>query len=152
MSLAFVKTIKAMKSLEFLSLDVESLCRKHLEVLSSEVRGLPHLKLQRLELKSMKNWDVFVKYAGTDMKSLYIPHTGFYPNYSSFNSIENLYVGRIDIFGQYRCKTTHIARAFPRLRSLTFLNDLCWEFEMSWHSSSLPCRRCVCYVLSTPLL
>lgn len=55
MSLAFVKTIKAMKSLEFLSLDVESLCRKHLEVLSSEAHALPHLKLQRLELKSMKN-------------------------------------------------------------------------------------------------
>jgi hypothetical protein len=141
MSEAFAESIQAMVSLESLSLDITSLCRNHLEALLSELRVIPSLKLQRLKLGSLKNCEAFVEYAGTNLKTLYLPSMICFRG--QFEHLEDLYI-HMNNFNNPMLETTNIARVFPRLKSLGFLEDLCAESHRSYGYSRLdPCQGCV---------
>ncbi|KAH7193479.1 uncharacterized protein B0J16DRAFT_395395 [Fusarium flagelliforme] len=138
LSMTFAESIQAMVSLESLSLDITSLCRNHLEALLSELRVMPSLKLQRLKLGSLKNCEAFVEYAGTNLKTLYLPSMICFRG--QFEHLEDLYI-HMSNFNNPMLETTNIARAFPRLKSLGFLEGLCAE---PYRYSRLdPCQGCV---------
>lgn len=143
MSMTFTESIQAMVSLESLSLDITSLCRNHLEALLSELRVVPSLKLQRLKLGSLKNCETFVEYAGTELKTLCLPTMICFR--AQFEHIEELYIHEMNHFNNPTLEINDIARAFPRLKSLGFLEGICAE---PYRYSPLdPCQGCVRDVL-----
>ena len=142
MSMAFAESIQAMVSLQLLSLDITSLCRNHLEALLSELRVMPRLNLQRLKLGSLKDCEYFVEYAGTNLKTLCLPSMICFQG--QFEHLEELYIHEMN-FNNPILETSNIARAFPRLKTLGFLQD---RYAESYQYSRLdPCQVCVRDVL-----